>query len=114
MGRAHRIAVGTACALLLVGAAALPLHAGAPGEGVSQEGGAPAGYPLGAARVEPRPPGTPARVEPRPPGICPAGVLTPGQEPQAEPAIPRARPAVEGNRAPYDLVFSSDGSRAYV
>jgi YVTN family beta-propeller protein len=30
------------------------------------------------------------------------------------PAIPQARPAVEGNRAPYDLVFSRDGKRVYV
>ncbi|MFN3649663.1 MAG: beta-propeller fold lactonase family protein [Armatimonadota bacterium] len=30
------------------------------------------------------------------------------------PAIPAAAPAVQGNRAPYDLVFSPDGSRVYV
>src|SRR5690606_15702324 len=29
-------------------------------------------------------------------------------------AIPQAAPAVDGNRAPYDLVFSPDGKLAYV
>jgi len=33
---------------------------------------------------------------------------------QSRVAIPVARPAVEGNRAPYDLVFAPDGKQAYV
>lgn len=32
----------------------------------------------------------------------------------AAPAFPQAKPALGGNRAPYDLVFSTDGKRAYV